>query len=581
MMKIFVRILFAIITVLASLNANSASCTLVSTTCVDSSPSKVVSGITVTLADAGGCWEYQDDYKCIAPLAVDYCAPFQTIQGCFETGVTCAVQDTTFNTGCMVYTHTWRCSNSATATPANTIKLADTYTLVSSAYNPAPCQALNSNPSCAISSTTCTSTTPPVLPNGISPSQVAPDGCYQQTNTYACATGQPDQSECLAYSSDPNCTLNSSVCAPNSSINNQCVAKQNTYKCETQPGSIKTLTDCSQQCTNGVCIDTSYPKDNDFAKTVALMEASRQAGTYMDPATQRIFDGVDSRCSIKLFNISNCCKSSGGGGSYSNGAMFQVAVTVGVETLSYGSRYVYDTLFQSQTSFLSQGMAALTGTDPTCQASLLNGWSPSFSLYGFTATLTSSATVGAAAGGGMLSGIAGSVGLSLPSAVPLGSFSGFSFAFDPTSFAIAIGMQILQDLLSCDQQEKIVAMRNGQNLCRFVGQYCSNELNLLVGTVCLEHTRTHCCYNSRLARILNEQGRGQIRKGWGSAEAPSCSGFTVDEFAGLDFSQIDMTEFTNEIMSNVKLPNVSNASQNAQGVIQNRLQNYYSNGSQK
>jgi conjugal transfer mating pair stabilization protein TraN len=29
----------------------------------------------------------------------------------------------------------------------------------------------------------------------------------------------------------------------------------------------------------------------------------------------------------------------------------------------------------------------------------------------------------------------------------------------------------------------------------------------------------HCCFNSRLARIINEQGRAQVGKGWGSDTA--------------------------------------------------------------
>ena len=36
-----------------------------------------------------------------------------------------------------------------------------------------------------------------------------------------------------------------------------------------------------------------------------------------------------------------------------------------------------------------------------------------------------------------------------------------------------------------------------------------------------------CCFNSMLARIVNEQGRAQVGKGWGGAQSPDCSGFTV------------------------------------------------------
>ena len=63
-------------------------------------------------------------------------------------------------------------------------------------------------------------------------------------------------------------------------------------------------------------------------------------------------------------------------------------------------------------------------------------------------------------------GVLGADGLFNPSF----SFYGFSFqflpsqgfiftGFDPTTLAIQIGVMILQDLLSCEQQEQILAMR--------------------------------------------------------------------------------------------------------------------------
>jgi conjugal transfer mating pair stabilization protein TraN len=46
-----------------------------------------------------------------------------------------------------------------------------------------------------------------------------------------------------------------------------------------------------------------------------------------------------------------------------------------------------------------------------------------------------------------------------------------------------------------------------------------------------------------LSRIINEQGRWQLSKGWGSAQGPDCSGFTIAELQALDFSRMDLTEF--------------------------------------
>jgi conjugal transfer mating pair stabilization protein TraN len=92
---------------------------------------------------------------------------------------------------------------------------------------------------------------------------------------------------------------------------------------------------------------------------------------------------------------------------------------------------------------------------------------------------------------------------------------------------------------------------------------------------CIEQTQSYCCFNSRLARIINEQGRSQVGKSWGSGESPDCSGFTTAEFERLDFSRIDMSEFIQEISSSVRIPSASSFGQNVQGTVQQRVNSYY------
>jgi conjugal transfer mating pair stabilization protein TraN len=84
---------------------------------------------------------------------------------------------------------------------------------------------------------------------------------------------------------------------------------------------------------------------------------------------------------------------------------------------------------------------------------------------------------------------------------------------------------------------------------------------------CLERTKSFCCFNSHLARIINEQGRGQIGKGWGSdtARSPDCSGFSVAELQSLDFSRMDLSEFYAEIVPT--LPSAASYAGNAASKI--------------
>jgi conjugal transfer mating pair stabilization protein TraN len=86
---------------------------------------------------------------------------------------------------------------------------------------------------------------------------------------------------------------------------------------------------------------------------------------------------------------------------------------------------------------------------------------------------------------------------------------------------------------------------------------------------CIEHTTGKCCFNSMLARIVNEQGRGQIAKGWGSAQSPDCSGFTIAQLQSLDFARMDLSEFYASLVA--KSPNLA-AIQNNNGA---RVPNCY------
>lgn len=515
--------------------AIAGNCRKINSTCVDSTPCK--NGVCLSNIGAS-CWEYEDTYTCLKPNAVNYCQPLINA-GCWQTSSTCAQIDTMFNTGCMRYTQTYRCSNPSTPTPSNTIRLNDTYTLISSNYDPGPCQSLDNNTNCTIAESRCVQTTPDTsLPPGIYPSQVAPDGCYRKENTYACLTGRKDN-DCSRYASNPNCTLQSTApCDPEDQINGRCVYQEQTYRCQTTPPQTQTVTDCSGQvfCQGGNCFDTSYQNDTDFARTMALIEAAREAGVYNQDGV--VFTGFDSRCKIKLFGLANCCKKSGGGAGMSNMSM---AISAGVRAAGFfGSPYMYDAMFASDVPWLVE--RAINAWSATA-------WTSTTSFYGLQFSFSTT--------------------------------TGLQFVgFDPYSFALQIGMMILSDLLSCDQSEQILAMRRGQNLCHEIGTYCSKKINLGVAKICIEKTKSYCCYNSRLARIINEQGRAQIGKSWGSAKNPNCSGFTPNEFAALDFSRIDLSEFTAEVMANIKMPNISGMQQNTQGMVQQKMQNYYQRGTQ-
>lgn len=119
---------------------------------------------------------------------------------------------------------------------------------------------------------------------------------------------------------------------------------------------------------------------------------------------------------------------------------------------------------------------------------------------------------------------------------------------DPATIAasIAIGFVVHYLTSPCSESDMNTALTNGSGFCIEVGTYCKKKWPI-VG--CVQRAKSFCCFNSKMARIIQEQGRRQLKifNGFGSAEHPECRGLTPEEFQSLDFSQIDLSEYFGDL----------------------------------
>lgn len=353
----------------------------------------------------------------------------------------------------------------------------------------------------------CTVSTPAVCADG--PATKVIDGvpvsrdCWVYTSTMACSSGAPvDQCAPLVAA---GCTPLSSVCRQANATTGICEVYEDGYSCPVPAEEVTTASNCPSNvfCLSGNCFDINAPNDADFARSMSMLEAGREAGVYLDPDRMQVFNGEESRCRDRL--LKNCCYADGAGAGMTNQSLF-----------GNGSRLVYDVLMNAgNREFLYHGMSALlTG----------GGFSGSFTSYGVTVAVNGTA-------------------------LPAGSsvlYAGDSLvvAFDPWSLAIAAVIYIAMSMMSCNEDEGKLAMKEGAKLCHTIGTWCSSCIRVLGKCVsCVEHTTSKCCFNSVLARIVNEQGRAQIGKGWGGAQSADCSGFTVAQLQTLDFAAMDLSEF--------------------------------------
>ena len=122
-------------------------------------------------------------------------------------------------------------------------------------------------------------------------------------------------------------------------------------------------------------------------------------------------------------------------------------------------------------------------------------------------------------------------------------------------------------LFACSQDEMKLDIKDRMGLCHNLGSYCSSSF---LG-ICSTKRTAYCCFESKLSRVLQEQGRPQLGKPWGSAKKEQCQGFTVDEFARLDLSVMDFTDVYSDFLDAAKLPDEVQTMSD----IQDKIQDYY------
>ena len=281
------------------------------------------------------------------------------------------------------------------------------------------------------------------------------------------------------------------------------------------------------------CWDTSYPPDPDFAQSVAYLEAQREAGKYLDASQLQVFKGFHNTCTKKLFELVNCCNR---GGTQALTMFTDLSLAVNaVSTVGKAafSNYTYDALFASD--------------------------APNFVITGFESLF----------GTGFDSGLAGVLAGDL-------SVADFITSLVPSYWTIA--MLAIQYSGHPHLQRRGEGHRDEARCAalRRVRHYCSRCITVFGHCVaCLARTQSFCCFNSQLARIINQQGRQQIGKSWGTdtAQNPDCSGFTVAQLQSLDFSKMDLSAFYAEISPT--LPSASTYINNANSKIPSC---YFGNG---
>jgi conjugal transfer mating pair stabilization protein TraN len=102
-----------------------------------------------------------------------------------------------------------------------------------------------------------------------------------------------------------------------------------------------------------------------------------------------------------------------------------------------------------------------------------------------------------------------------------------------------VAVILVRLIWTCEQAEFELGAKRELRACHRVGGYCKSK----VLGVCIEKRDSYCCFNTPLARIINEQVRPQLGRDWGEPDAPNCGGLSVTELARVDWSRVNLDEW--------------------------------------
>lgn len=133
------------------------------------------------------------------------------------------------------------------------------------------------------------------------------------------------------------------------------------------------------------------------------------------------------------------------------------------------------------------------------------------------------------------------------------------------------------NLVHCNNEEQRLGQNRQNKLTIYVGKYCSHRTHVL--HVCLQHKKVFCSFDSKLAKIVQNQGRQkQLHINFGDVSGhhsyPNCRGLSVIELSTIDFSKIDFRSVYQDIRDHTNIPNNSEVDTD----IKNKIHDFYDQG---
>jgi len=122
--------------------------------------------------------------------------------------------------------------------------------------------------------------------------------------------------------------------------------------------------------------------------------------------------------------------------------------------------------------------------------------------------------------------------------------------------------------------KELRARRDDARACHYVGIHKKKVLGIT-----LKKRKVYCCLNSKMARVIHEQARGQLMEkglwnitengGWGRAKNPFCGGMSTEQFQKIDFDAVDFSEIHADLTDGADMPDITDSTKKTEKSVEN------------
>ena len=382
---------------------------------------------------------------------------------------------------------------------------------------------------------------------------------------------------CKTFRSKPECKVIKSECM-NKRADGVCILQTNTYDCgkDVVVSDVKSTqtTSCTGvvRCMGSDCIEPKMTQSGSFNEVAAKLQAAQfmtqdmncgnsSSGTP-NPSNCKVFSGKPLTCKTAVGGVQDCCDvpTNLSAGDYIQGLLAMGKLDSSLMALQEGSaiKGVYQvvrTPIANTVSTVTKPFASYIENISSAAKEFVSPVSEfveqlkkqvqdaiSDIMKDLFKDTTKDLTADAA--GSEASQQAAEKAGEKAAEEVMKNIAGAASVIMTVYTIYVVAVMVIQAAFPCEPPEFELAAKKSVKSCVEVGSYCAKKA---LGSVCIEKLKSYCCYNSPLSRIVNQQLRSpasSVLGTFGPPENPSCDGLTISQLATVDWTKVDLSEWT-------------------------------------